>query len=133
MIDLKTLKSAFNQLESDRGISKEKIIEAIEDALAAAYKKDYGKRGQIIRAEFDLETGKTSFYQIKTVVDESIVRIEEDEEKNNDDDHNNNKKRDVTKKKKNENLKEGGGKDEEEQKIRFNSEHHIFLEDAQKN
>src|SRR3989338_2109527 len=80
MLDLKVLNSALEQLEAERSIPKEKIIEAIEDALAAAYKKDYGKRGQIIRAKFDLSSGKTEFSQIKTVVDESMVRVEEDEE-----------------------------------------------------
>ena len=80
MLDLKTLNSALEQLESERGIPKEKIIEAVEDALAAAYKKDYGKRGQIIKADFDLSAGKTNFSQIKTVVDESMVRMPEEEE-----------------------------------------------------
>jgi len=48
-------------------------MEAIEQAMAAAYKKDYGKKGQIIRAKFDMETGKTDFFQVKIVVDESIA------------------------------------------------------------
>src|SRR3990167_5806050 len=59
MLDLKTFKSALEQLEEERKIPKEKILDAIEQAMAAAYKKDYGKKGQIIRAKFDLETGKT--------------------------------------------------------------------------
>lgn len=109
MLDLKSFKIALEQLEQERRISKEKIIEAIEQALAAAYKKDYGKKGQIIRAQFDLETGQTSFYQVKIVVDESIVNIietdeEEEEEREYDPD----------------------------EKPRFNSLHHIMIEDAQK-
>ena len=73
MLDIKTFKSALEQLEEERKIPKEKILDAIEQAMAAAYKKDYGKKGQIIRAKFDLETGKTDFYQIKIVVDETIA------------------------------------------------------------
>lgn len=61
MLDLKTMKSALEQLEEERGISKEKIIDAIEAALAAAYKKDYGKKGQIVRAKLDMDSGKTIF------------------------------------------------------------------------
>ena len=61
MLDLKTMKSALEQLEEERGISKEKIIDAIEAALAAAYKKDYGKKGQIVRAKLDMDSGKTDF------------------------------------------------------------------------
>ena len=78
MLDIKTFKSALEQLEEEKKIPKEKILDAIEQAMAAAYKKDYGKKGQIIRAKFDLETGKTDFFQIKIVVDDTIAKIEED-------------------------------------------------------
>ena len=78
MLDLKTMNSALEQLEAERGIPKDKIVSVIEDALAAAYKKDYGKRGQIIRAKFDLATGKTDFFQVKLVVDENMVRMPEE-------------------------------------------------------
>jgi N utilization substance protein A len=74
MMDLKTLNSALSQLEEERGIPKEKVIEAIEMALAAAYKKDYGKKGQIIRGKFDLNSGKAEFVQVKVVVDESVLK-----------------------------------------------------------
>src|SRR3970040_2836199 len=80
MLDLKILKSALEQLEEERKIPKEKIIDAIEHALAAAYKKDYGKKGQIVRAHFDIDSGKTESYQVKIVVDETLVRMEEEGE-----------------------------------------------------
>lgn len=110
MLDIKTFKSALEQLEEERKIPKEKILEAIEQAMAAAYKKDYGKKGQIIRAKFDLDTGKTDFYQVKIVVDESIARMDEGEE--GEDEH--------------------VEKEEGDERVRFNSEHHILLEDARK-
>ena len=74
--------SAIAQICEEKGISKEKVIEAIESALAAAYKKDYGKRGQHIRAEFDEVTGGASFYLVKEVVDETtrVFETEEPEE-----------------------------------------------------
>lgn len=108
MLDIKAFKSALEQLEQDRKIPKEKILDAIEQAMAAAYKKDYGKKGQIIRAKFDMETGKTDFYQVKIVVDESIARIVEDEEEAE-----------------YEVAEESG-----DERVRFNDEHHIMLEDA---
>src|SRR3989344_5790906 len=98
MLDLKTFKSALEQLEEERKIPKEKILEAIEQAMAAAYKKDYGKKGQIIRSKFDLETGQTDFFQIKIVVDKSIVILEDEE--------------DI---------------EENDERAHFNSEHHILL------
>ncbi len=108
MLDIKAFKTALEQLETERKIPKEKILDAIEQAMAAAYKKDYGKKGQIIRAKFDIETGKTDFYQVKIVVDETIAKIVEGEEE------------------------EEAEHDESDERVRFNSEHHILLEDARK-
>src|SRR3989338_8662254 len=110
MLDIKTFKSALEQLEEERKIPKEKILEAIEQAMAAAYKKDYGKKGQIIRAKFDLETGKTDFFKVKIVVDETIAKLDEEDG----------------------GEEEPEEKDEADERVRFNSEHHIMLEDARK-
>ena len=118
MLDLKVMKSALLQLEEERKIPKEKIIDAIEQALAAAYKKDYGKKGQIVRAKFDLETGATDFYQVKIVVDESTVRIVELND-------------DGEPIEQIEQKLEGANTEEEEKEI-YNPEKHIFLEDAKK-
>jgi N utilization substance protein A len=109
MLDLKTFKSALEQLEEERKIPKEKILDAIEQAMAAAYKKDYGKKGQIIRSKFDLETGKTTFFQVKIVVDESIAIINDEKKPA---------------------RSEGG--DDSDERVHFNPEHHIMLEDAKK-
>src|SRR3989338_4806271 len=78
MLDLKNLNAALDQLAQDKGISKEKILETIEMALAAAYKKDYGKKTQIVRSKFDTSTGSAAFWQVKTVVDESMIKSEEE-------------------------------------------------------
>ena len=103
MFDLKVISAVFAQLEEERGIPRTKIIEAIEAALATAYKKEYGKKGQIVRCSFDPESGKTDFYQVKIVVDNSrVIMPEEDEDALPDTDD----------------------------RIRFNSEHHIIIEDA---
>ena len=109
MLDLKTFKSALEQLEEERKIPKAKILDAIEQAMAAAYKKDYGKKGQIVRAKFDLDTGKTDFFQIKIVVDESIIKNDEDGDEG-----------------------EYSIKDEGDERVRFNSEHHVMWDDAKK-
>ncbi len=102
MIDIKVIHSVLGQLEEERGIPKEKVLEAIESALATAYKKEYGKRGQIIRAKFDIESGKTEFLQVKIVVDSTQV------------------------------VPEGEEPLEDDERIRFNAEHHMLLADAQK-
>lgn len=79
MIDLKVVSSVLAQLEEERGIPREKILEAIELALATAYKKEYGKKGQIIRAKFNMNSGKTEMFQVKKVVDETTVVMDEDD------------------------------------------------------
>src|ERR1019366_770847 len=109
MFDLKTLNSVLTQLEEERGIPRAKMLEAIELALATAYKKEYGKKGQIVRCVFDINTGKTEFFQVKVVVDREGV-IMEDEEDTQD-------------------LK---NMDTDNIKVRYNPEHHIFIEDAKR-
>lgn len=81
MFDLKVMNSVLSELEEERGIPREKVVEAIEAALATAYKKEYAKKGQVIRARIDMNAGTTEFQQIKTVVDDTAVRfVAEDEE-----------------------------------------------------
>jgi N utilization substance protein A len=84
MFDLKLLTLALDELEQERGISRKSVIQAVEEALAAAYKKEYGKKSQIIRAEFNPKTGDLEFKQIKIVVDDTLVYQEE--KKGEDDD-----------------------------------------------
>jgi len=103
LFDLKSLSSALEELQTERGISRESVIDALATALAAAYRREYGKRGQIIRATFSPETGDMEFRQAKIVVDASLVR-QEGEEAANDEDH----------------------------RSRFNSEQHIMIEDARR-
>jgi len=86
MFDLKVIHAVLGELEEERGIPREKMIDAIEQALATAYKKEFGKRGQIVTARFDLATGDTIFNQIKIAVDESMLRTDELEEGEEEDD-----------------------------------------------
>lgn len=74
LFDLKILKATIEQIEDEKKIPASTLWEAIEQALAAAYKKDYGKKGQVIRAQLDQDTGTVTFTQVKTVVDENSVR-----------------------------------------------------------
>jgi N utilization substance protein A len=82
MFDLKVIHSVLTEMEEERGISRDKMLDAIAQSLATAYKKEFGKRGQVVRAHFDLDTGTTTFEQIKLVVDETMLKpeLEEGEE-----------------------------------------------------
>ncbi len=110
MFDLKVINSVVQQLEEERGIPREKTLEAIAMSLATAYKKEYGKKGQIVRSSFDQNTGGVEFWQVKVIVDRNQVIMEGDEEEEV-------------------NLKDANVDDI---KIRFNPEQHMLIEDAKK-
>ena len=61
--------SAFELLQSEKGISAEVIIEALESALVSAYKKEYGPSHNI-EVKFESTRGAVIVYQIKDVVEE---------------------------------------------------------------
>ncbi len=124
MIDLKVINSVIEQMEQERGVPKAKMLEAIEMALATAYKKEYGKRGQIIKAKIDLSSGKMEFVQIKTVVDKNDVVIREEKDDAEAEERFKRSKRIEEEK---EELNEKG-----EKIVYYNPEHHIFLEDAKR-
>lgn len=72
-MDLKTLGSSINQIALEKGISPEKVIEAIEIALAAAYKKQYLKKTEMVKADFDPKTGLLKFWKKRLVIDEKMI------------------------------------------------------------
>jgi N utilization substance protein A len=113
MFDLKVINSVLGELEEVRGIPRERIIEAIEAALATAYKKEYGKKGQIVRTTFDVKTGETEFFQVKKVVDESRVIFPEEAEKL-------------------EGKIPEEAEGEAQERVLYNPEHHILLADARR-
>jgi N utilization substance protein A len=136
MLDVKQLKTALEMLELEKKIPKEKIIDAIEQSIAAAYKKEYGKRGQIIRAKLDMDTGIATFEQVKVIVDETLVRMpdaEEEEEvstfKGAVEDSRTTRHEQIDTSKVT-GRASSGEEDDEDTRPKFNEEHHIFLSDA---
>ncbi|MBI2278722.1 MAG: transcription termination/antitermination protein NusA [Candidatus Brennerbacteria bacterium] len=116
MIDTKALAAAAAKVASEKGIPPERVIEAIETAIAAAYKKEYRKRTEIIRAKLDAKTGALNFSQIKTVVDPAKVRIITENEE----------EAELLQPPKHRPEAEG----EEEVLPRYHPDRHIFLEEA---
>jgi N utilization substance protein A len=126
MFDLKVIHSVLGEMEEDRGVSREKMMDAIEQALATAYKKEYGKKGQVIRAAFDIDSGSVNFEQLKTVVDESMLKPELTEEE---------LEAAAEEQAKKEKGAKRGFHDEEEEissdgKVRFDQEKHIMIDNA---
>jgi len=123
MVDLKVLNAVLEQLEQERGVPREKMLEAIGMSLATAYKKEYGKRGQIIRAKFDLNSGKTEFEQVKMVVEKDKVIMRDENEPIE------NKRGSFAHKTA---TKASDVEETDGELVYFNPEHHIFLDDAKK-
>jgi N utilization substance protein A len=80
-----SIMSAIKQVCTEKGLSVESVIDTIESAMAAAYRKDFGNKLQNIKVKFNTETGEISrVYDIKTVVldlpeeDKDKIVIEDD-------------------------------------------------------
>lgn len=116
MLNAKQFTFAITQIAEEKNIPEDKIIEVIETAIAAAYKKDYGEKSQIIKAKLNRDSGIFSIFRHKTVVnvDEEgyiILSAEQNAEDFG-------------------SIAEEGSEDGI-RKIRFNPDRHISLVDAQ--
>ena len=82
-IDVKELISAMEELERERGISKEYLLESLEAALVSAYKRDF-EADDNVKVTIDQKTGEIHIYSIKTVVKEypdPILEISQEDAK----------------------------------------------------
>lgn len=133
-MDIKQFTSAIKQISEEKGISEQSVLETIEAAIAAAYKRDYGKKGQIIKAKLDLETGKMDIaqthYVVEGVDEEGYItgalptKIMEDKPDFQDFDR--------TKDRQKQEDEETKKTEDGEIKIKFNPEKHIIFADAKK-
>ena len=112
-MDLRELSAAAKQIAEEKGIPAEKVLGAIEASIAAAYKKEYREKTEVIKAKFDMKTGELKFWQVKEVVDPSQVRIVEEGTEE-------------------EPPKKGKEEPEEELLPRYNKDRHLFLDEAKK-
>ncbi|MFH1193257.1 MAG: transcription termination factor NusA [Candidatus Jorgensenbacteria bacterium] len=130
LIDLKALAGAAEQIAAEKGIQPEQVLGAIEAAIAAAYKREYRKRSEIVKCQFNLKSGEMQFSQVKTVVDPSQVRIVEPEaEEAEKPEHDGKGKHEPIHTK--EPAHKAPAEEEEEGLLpRYNPDRHIFLEEA---
>lgn len=61
---------ALDLLETERGIKKEVVLDALKEALEKSYKKNYSGPDSVVRVEINEKTGKIRLFEIKTVVEE---------------------------------------------------------------
>jgi N utilization substance protein A len=69
---LSPISSAIKQICEEKGIAESEVLEAIESALAAAYRKDFGAPLQNVKVKFNPETGAMEAYDVKLVVEDAL-------------------------------------------------------------
>lgn len=109
----------MSEIAEEKGIAQNQIVETLEMAIAAAYKKDYGKKGQNIKVKFNIKTGEINVFQVFFVVDETMLRPIEEGETEMDE------------------LEKDEppfipGETSEDKKIRFNPHRHMMIDEAKK-
>jgi len=62
--------AAINQICSEKNVDPEQVIEAVKQAIATAYRKDYGNREQEIRVEFHEGQDMPTILLVKEVVED---------------------------------------------------------------
>lgn len=113
-----SIMSAIKQICAEKNLSVESVLETIETALAAAYRKDFGNKLQNIKVKFNPETGASEVTDVKTVVEDMPEEEEVLEEEGA--------------KEKEEKEKSAEGEEDEEEKRRFNPKTEIQLTEAKK-
>ncbi len=76
------IEQAIRQICEEKGLAYEAVLDAIQAAMAAAYRKDYGDKNQNVEAEYDPATNASRVFDVKTVVEdvdlEELARMEEE-------------------------------------------------------
>lgn len=83
-LEIKQLVMAMKQIAEEKNLPEEVVKDVIQQALAAAWRKDFGEREQDVRAELNTNTGGVIVYASKEVVDnptDPLIEISIDEAK----------------------------------------------------
>ena len=116
-MDLKYFKVSIKHIDEEKGIPQDTVLGATHAALAAAYKKEYGEKPQVIKSKFDPENGTAEFWQVKSIVNKKMIYSEKELEE--------------LKEKRGVENAEDIEESPEDKKIVFNPEKHIMVDDAQ--
>ena len=75
-IDNKELILALEELEKEKGIKKEYVLESIETALVTAYKRNFDAL-ENVKVDIDHKTGATHIYSVKEIVENANDEVTE--------------------------------------------------------
>lgn len=68
-LDIKQLALAVKTIAEEKNLPEDVVQEIVEQALAAAYRRDYGEREQEVRVSMNLNNGEVDAYVTKEVVE----------------------------------------------------------------
>jgi N utilization substance protein A len=130
-MDFQSFLSAITQISDEKGLAPERVLETVEHALASAYKKEYGKKGQVIKAKINSKSGKVDFWRVRAVVDETMVYIPEKNEEEGEEELKIKIKDSYRPTEAELNVPEVEKEGEaSERRVRYNPEKHILIEEA---
>ncbi|MBT5338776.1 transcription termination/antitermination protein NusA [Candidatus Falkowbacteria bacterium] len=145
---MENIKQVIKQICAEKGLSEDSVLETINSALAAAFRKDFGDKTQNIQAEFDASTAQAKIFDIKEVVEDlseeelealEQLRIEREElkEKIANGEISAEELKQIREEKEaqrlaehNENKNEGEGEEDDDEARRFNPKTQIQIKEA---
>lgn len=68
-LDIKQLSKSLEVIAEEKNLSEEVVLDVIETAIAAAWRRDNGERDQVVRASLNLKDGSAEVFVVREVVD----------------------------------------------------------------
>ena len=72
-LDLKQLAAMVKVLAEEKELPEETILDVIETAIAAAWRRDNGDKDMNVRAELNLKTGEAEVYVMREVIEDGLA------------------------------------------------------------
>lgn len=72
-LDLKQMAMMVDIIAEEKNLPKETVLEVIEQAIAAAWRKDQGEKDMNVRSSLNIKTGEATVFVMRTVVEDEVA------------------------------------------------------------
>ena len=72
-LDLKQMVAMVDIISEEKNLPKETVIDVIQQAIAAAWRKDNGDKDMDVRCELDLNSGEADVYVVREVIENDVA------------------------------------------------------------
>lgn len=72
-LDLKQMAALVDVIAEEKNLPKETVLDVIEQAIAAAWRKDNGDRDMNVRASLNTTTGEADVYVMREVIEDEVA------------------------------------------------------------